>query len=81
VLDNEILVHQSWTPSFLVPVPPVALVEDDIARDPHTLRCRVEDAISLSPVHVPDEDAGMAAVVELLKLSEILGEGEATECA
>jgi hypothetical protein len=81
VLDDEILIHQSWTPSFLVPVAPTVLVEDDVARDPHMLSCRVEDAISLGAVRVPDEDTGMAAVVELLKLSEILGEGEATERA
>jgi hypothetical protein len=81
VLDDEILVHRSWTPSFLVLVPPAALVEDDIARDPHKLSCRVEDAIRLGAIRVPDEDAGMAAVIELLNLSEILGEGEATERA
>jgi hypothetical protein len=81
VLDDEILIHRSWTPSFLVPIAPAVLVEDDIARDPHMLSCRVEDVISLGTVRIPDEDTGMAVVIELLKLSEILGEGEATEHA
>jgi hypothetical protein len=81
VLNDELLIHRSWTPASLVPVPSAALIEDDVARDPHMLSCRVEDAICLGAVRLPDEDAGMAAVIELLELGEVLGEGEAAERA
>ena len=68
MLDGELLVRRNLSASFLDPIPPAALVEDDVVQDTHTLCRRVEDAVRLGAVGVADEDARDATIVELVKL-------------
>jgi hypothetical protein len=43
------------------------------------MRHRVEDPVWLGSLRVADEDAGLAVVIQLAELAQVLGVGDAAE--
>ena len=59
--ENSSFIGAETSPSLAQSHP--WLVEDDVVRHAHALGCRIEDAICLGAVCIPDEDAGMTPII------------------
>jgi hypothetical protein len=57
----------------------VPLIEDDVAANLHPLHHRVEDLVCLGSLCVADEDTGLATVIQLVELAQVLGVGDAAK--